>query len=267
MAVSRLQTLVDDAKRRKGRWRLTRDHEVEYRGLGPDEELTLRGPLVALEPGRLLFAATEKTSDQKTVTRIVKLDGEWSVDARNRIVFTVEKESGRSDELLFTSGWRLGDKLEIIYSYKQTELKTRRRLDRELVISGEWDLSEKQRLVFLVGGDDRSRLRFRGAFQTPSILAKAGEIRWQIGAEGRAGRQTKTLTFFGKWKVSRTFGLSFELETGEAKKRVLNFGGEWNVDSARSISVNLRSPKGERLGVEVIFSRSFFKDGELFVRL
>lgn len=267
MALTRLQTLVDDAKRRKGRWRLTRDHEIAYRGEGREEEFSLQGPLIAAEPGRLLFSASEKTSDQKTVTQIVRVDGEWKADSRNRIIFVVEKESGRADELTFSSGWKLNDRYELIYSYKQTQLKTRKRLDRELVFSGEWDLSEKNRLAFLIGGDDRSRLRFRGAFQTPSILAKAGEIRYQLGVEGRAGRQPRTLTFFGKWKVSRTLGLSFELEAGRKRKRVWRFGGEWNLDRANRVAVQLLSGDGERLGAEVIFTRDFFKDGELFVRL
>lgn len=267
MAVSRLKQLIDDAKNRRGRWRLTRDHEIEYRGDGPHEEFRVRGPVVAVEPGRLVFSATEKTSGQKTVTRLIKLNGEWKADAKNRIVFTVEREAGRRDQLTFSSNWHLNNRYDIVYTYRTTALKTRRRLERELVFSGHWDLSERKRLAFLIGSDDRSRLRFRGAFQTPSILAKSGEIRYQAGFEGRAGRQTRTLAFFGKWKVSRRFGLSFELETGEKKKRLLNFVGEWNLDDARRMAVSLHSPAGDPLGLEVLFSRDFFEDGEFFVRL
>ena len=55
--------------------------------------------------------------------------------------------------------------------------------------------------------------------------------------------------------------------TDEKKKRTVTFGGEWSLSGSNRVSVSLRSSKGEALGVEVVFSRDFFRDGEFFLRL
>ena len=76
------------------------------------------------------------------------------------------------------------------------------------------------------------------------------------------------MVLFGKWKISRDFGLNFELETDGTRRQTLSFGGEYNFDDSRQMAINLSSSQGERLGVEVIFTQDFFgKDGQAFVRL
>ena len=267
MKLTRLNDLIENGKALKGRWEVTPGHEVRYRAEGKEEEIVVRGSLVAAEPGSLVISVTERQSDQKVVTSLLKLTGSWSVNAENQIRFEVEKGSGKKDTLTLKGAWSVNGANEIIYSYQKAGLKTKNKTTHELAFTGHWDLSEKSRLTYLIGGDTDSALRFRGTFQSASILAKKGEIRYQIGVEMLGKRRTRTVALFGKWKVSRDLGLDFEMRHGD-RRRVLVFGGEYHLDPSRRVTVNLRSEAGKPLGTEVILSRDIFgKDGQFFVSL
>ena len=110
--------------------------------------------------------------------------------------------------------------------------------------------------------------RFRGAFQTKSILAKTGEIRYQIGVEAAGRRQLRTVTLFGRWLVSRDLGLSFETESADGIRRSILFGGDFRLNGRDQISVNLKHRGGTPLGVELVLTRELFDgDGNVFLRL
>ena len=268
MKLTKLNDLIEGGRGKKGRWELTSNHEVVYKSEGLDEEIRFMGSLIAAEPDALVLAVTERQSDQKVVTGLTKLSGAWKANARNQLLFEVEKEGGKKDVLTFRSGWKLDDRNRIVYSYEQTSLKKKQGLLREILFDGHWDLSEKNRLVYLVGGNSDSAFRFRGAFQTRSVFAKKGEIRYQLGAEINGRYKPREIILFGKWKVSRDLGLSFEIDEGRDKKRSLSFGGEVNLNGGKQISVELKSRKGEPLGFEVIFTKDFAgRDGQAFLRL
>ncbi len=250
-----------------GRWTLGPHHELRYQSEDLNEEFNIKGSLIAAEPEALVFAVTERQEDQNIVTSIHKLAGTWRANAKNQLVFEVEKESGRNDVLTFKGEWEIGKRNQIVYTYEQTDLKTKKKINRELVFQGYWELSEKNRLTYLFAGDSSSAFRFRGAFQTASILAKKGEIRYQIGAEVRGRHKLKTLALFGKWKFSRSLGLLFEIE-GSERKNTLIFGGEFRLREDETITVNLKSQTGKPLGVELVFTKDFFGgDGQAFIRL
>ncbi|MBP9733613.1 MAG: hypothetical protein KBD07_04480, partial [Candidatus Omnitrophica bacterium] len=157
----------------------------------------------------------------------------------------------------------------------------------QLVFRGAWELTQKNQITYVLEADTDSAFRFRGAFQTPSILAKSGEIRFVIGAEaagkaaalrrrgaGRtraAGKGVQTVTFFGSWKFGRDFALKFELDEGPGRrKRVFKFGGDWTYLKGRTLSANLRNERGKQLGFELLWTRSFALargDGEIFARI
>ncbi len=122
-------------------------------------------------------------------------------------------------------------------------------------------------MAYTLGGDSDSNLRFRASYQTKSIYAKKGEIRYQIGMEVLGKRRLQAVILFGKWKVSRDLGLQFEMSRGP-RKRTITFGGEYSLGASGRVAVNLRSEEGSSLGVEVILTRDIFgKDGQFFVRL
>ena len=212
MKLTRLNELIEDGKKVKGRWVLTPGHELQYKSEGKNEEIKLKGSLVAAEPDALIFSVTERQNDQRIVTSLVKLSGEWKLNPENQILFEVEKETGRNDTLTLTGGWKVGESHELVYRWEETRLKTKKRQIRTLVFRGFWELSEKNRLTYYLGADSGSALKVRGAFQTHSILAKDGEIRYQIGVEAAARKNAQVIVLFGKWKISRDLGLLFEIE-------------------------------------------------------
>ncbi len=267
MKLTKLNELLENGKVVKGRWEITPDHQVQYRREGKDEEILVKGSLVAAEPDALVLSVSERQSDQKIITSLVRLSGLWRVNLKNQIAFEVAKKSGSKDLLTFKSGWRVNENHELVYTYKQTNLKTKTKSLQELQFGGTWEISEKNRLVYALGGDTDSTLRFRGSFQTKSIYAKKGEIRYQIGAEVLGKRRLQSIAFFGKWKVSRDLSLEFEMKSGSRKKSIL-FGGQYRLGSSREIAVNLKSEQGSPLGVELILTRDILSgDGQWFIRL
>lgn len=268
MRSTRLNDLVENSRGTRGHWELGPNHEVRYRSDKKDEEFGFKSSILAAEPEALVLSLTERQSDQKTVTRIVKLAGAWRLDPKNRIVFEAEKKDGRTDTLIFTGTWQVGPGQEILYTYDTTDLKTKRKTSRTLVFSGYWDISKDRRLVYRLSGDTGSAFSFRGAFQTKSILAKKGEIRYQAGVEAGGKHRLRTIALFGKWKLSKSLALSFEIKYADGRKRAILFGAERALGRGRDIAVRLESRQGSPLGIEVIFTRDFFsKDGQVFVRL
>jgi len=263
-----LNQIEEEGETLEGEWQLDKFHELIYRERGGKKEARLKGTLIEAEAGALVFSATVKESEKKTTTGLFKLTGDWRIDRKNRVVFEVERKFEKKDRLTFQGTWELGPHYEILYSYETARLRTKTKAVHQLVFKGKWDLSERHRLAFLIEGATNSQLRFRGAFQTQSILAKEGEIRYQIGVEIEGQRRLQTLTFFGKWKISRDLELSFEIEYGGGEKRTLSFGGTYFFRDDTSLEVKLKARDGKPLGVEVIFTREFFgKDGRFFLRL
>ena len=268
MRLTKLDDLIEINPSAKGRWELTPNHEVQYKSHGKDEEFKFKGSIIAAEPDALIVSVTEKQSNQKIVTSLGKLQGSWKLNSKNRIVFEIEKEKGKKDSLTFKGGWRINDSNEIVYTYRRTDLKPKRRITRELVFHGFWDISDHHRLTYLLGGDSDSVFRFRGAFQTKSILAKRGELRYQAGIEINGKHKIQTIALFGKWKVSHDLELSFEVEYADGARKTITFGGEYALSDDSRITANLKTEQGKPLGIELIFTKDLFKkDGQAFIRL
>lgn len=268
MKLTNLNQLIEENQRLKGRWELSPNHELRYKSRDLDEEIAFRGSLLAAEPDALVVSYAQSQSDQKVVRRLAGLAGAWRLDPKNRIVFEVEKEDGKKDTLTFQGTWQVGKSNELIYRYIQQDLKTRRKLTRELTFKGFWDISDKNRLAYWLGAGSNGVFRFRGAFQTGSILAKKGEIRYQAGVEVNGRHKIQDIILFGKWKLSRNLDLSFEIEYEDGKKKVITFGGEYALDGNHRVMVNLKNQDRRPLGLELILTKDFFnKDGEAFLRL
>ena len=169
--------------------------------------------------------------------------------------------------LTLTGEWELNDRHEIVYTYSRKQLKTKTTDVQELVFKGYWDIPGSYRLTYYVGGDSNNAFAFKGAFETVSVRAKEGELRYQIGVQVKGQRRLKTIGLFGRWKVSKDLSLDFEYDCGEAK-RTITFGGEYQLRDDRTVAVNLKHTSGKGLGVELILQQDIFgKDGQSFVRL
>ncbi len=258
MKLTRLNELIDRAQIVKGRWFFGRNNELQYRTDGPAKEIKLKGSLIAAEPDALVFAYTETQSGDVTVKRTGKLSGSWKLDSKNRIQFEVEREDGRNDRLTLQGGWTVNDFHQLVCTYT----------GQELVFDGYWDITEANRLTYYLGGDTENAFRFRGAFQTKSILARVGAIRYQIGVEAAGKPRLKTIALFGKWIVSRDFGLSFEVGYGDGRRKQIAFGGDYRLANDTEIAVKLKSQAGKPLGVELILTKELFSGkGSAFVRV
>lgn len=267
MKLSKFNQLIEDGEEAQGKWEITPNHEVQYKKNGKDEEIKVRGSLIAAEPDALVIGVTERQSDQTVTTSIYKLTGTWHANPKNQLVFEVEKEEGKNDVLTFRAGWKINDQRKIVYTYNQTNLKTKKKESEELSFEGYWDISDKNRLTYFLSENSESAFRFRGGFQTQSILAKKGEIRYQVGVEVSGQHKVQTIGLFGKWKVSHDLALDFEIDY-EDGKRSITFGGEYALGDDSTVEVNLKSQEGNPLGVDLVLTKDIFgKDGQVFVRL
>ena len=266
MKLNKLNDLIEDGEAVKGRWEITPDHDIQYKKNGDVEEIKVSGSLVSAEPGALVIGVTERQTDQKIVTSIYKLTGTWKANPQNQLVFEIAKENGKNNALLFRSKWKINDQHQIVYTYDQVNLKKKKKESQELSFEGYWDISEKNRVTYFLGGDSDSAFRFRGAFQTKSILAKRGEIHYQIGVLVSGKHKIQTIGLFGKWKLARNLDLSFEIDYEDSKRSIV-FGGEYSLDKESQVILNLRSEEGKALGVEVILEKDIFDgDGQVFMR-
>ncbi len=212
--------------------------------------------LAAAEPDALVLSVTERENDKRTVTRMMRVNGKWRVGAANALEFALDKSEEKKGVVSFGADWRVNKDNEIEVSFGS---------DRA-ALKGVWDVADRNTLVYQIRRGSGEELHFRGAFQTKSILAKKGEIRYQIGAEASRKKRTNTVTLFGKWILSRDLGLSFEIEYANGKRRAILFGGDCRMDVDNTIRVELVARKNKPLGVELILTKEI-TDGSVFVRL
>ena len=254
----------------KGRWELGPGHRLAYRRDEDSrlEELEFETSLIAAEPEALVLSVSGKQKDGKMVTRTARLGGAWRLNERNQIEFEVERKSGPNDVLTFRGSWKVDDQNEIIYTWRRTTGKRKTTELGTLTFKGFWSLSGNQRLTYTLEGASDETFRFTGAFQTKSILAKKGEIRYQLGATLEGKRRARTLTLFGKWKLSDKLELVFEIESEKGRKSELRFGAEYQFTKDLACAAKLTGRQGEPLGVELILTRDFLDgNAEAFVRL
>lgn len=195
------------------------------------------------------------------MSRTARVSGEWQVDEKNRLAFFVDKKHARPDRLTLSGSWELNGSQQLTYRIANTPLKTKTRREQTLIFDGHWDISPKNRLVYSLSGRDGGELDLRGAFQTRSIAAKSGEVRYQLGAGAERRRRGNTLVLFGKWKLSRELALEFEMKRG-----ALSFGAVFTAAENKISASLLRS--GKSTGLQVLFERPFRGgDGLLFIEL
>ncbi len=261
-----LNQLIQARQRIRGTWKLGPNHELQYRRLGADESVVLKGELFAAEPTGLVFQITEQFQEGGFVDRLLTLQGRWQADAQNRLNFLVEREKGRNDRLTFQGAWEVGEGQQVLYRV-QKDLREDKEA-RLLRFQGYWGLSGSNQLAYVLDSSSDSSFRFRGAFQTFSVQAKKGQIRYQIGIELQGKSRLKTITLFGKWKLSRDLALDFELEYGDGLARAITFGAVYGIRPGGTVEARLIGRDGRPLGLEILFSQEFLKgQGEAFVRL
>jgi hypothetical protein len=269
LRVNELNELIIDAETIRGRWHLEDGREITYRVRREDdgtETIRVSGILVAAEAGGLLISLTQERTRGALSAGLIKLTGHWRADENNRILFDVAGHYGRSGSLILTGEWEIGPSHEIVYSYARAKAGAEE--IQKLVFKGIWDIDDGRCITYRLEGSTDCVLKFRGTFQTRSILAKEGALRYQIGIEIEGRPEIRTLALFGKWKLSRTLEIFFEMEYAGGRKQTIVFGGVYSPSPDFGISVMLKTRSGESLGVEVVLTEEVFDGrGEMFLRL
>ena len=254
-----------------GRWSLTDNHDLaltldQTSSQREGDVLVLKGNLLYAESDALGFSVTTHQKDGQK-TRTLRLEGRWETDPRNRLAFYLEKERGSEDALRFESAWETGKQNELIYRYTKRSLFGGPKVEQSLGFRGFWEISARDRLTYRLDAQGHSVFRFRATLESKSLLAKEGEIRYQIGIElaGRKNPLERTVTLFGKWKVNRDFSLDFELDRPEKPQR-FRFGATYRLVGDDEISFSLEDERGRPFGIEVRFRKADVA-AELFLRL
>lgn len=269
MRVDHLNRLIRDGQTLEGEWEITPRHKIRYRRKGNREELNIVGDLAGAGPNSLAFRLNQESQDGDTRKRQLELKGRWQADAQNRLTFRAEQERGPEEVLTLEGAWELGAQNEILYRFKRTDLKTRSRSLHLIRFDGFWELGEDRRLAYVLDTDSGSAFRFRGAFQTASVLQKRGSLRYQLGVEAAGrGEGLKSVTLFGKWKLSRDLALEFEVPYAGGFHRAITFGAAYAWDPKTSVTARLTTLQGSPLGLELSLHREFLNgNGQAFVRL
>lgn len=294
MRYRKLSDLQRDVETFEGKWELSPKHELTYRErrrgtASCAADVSFKAALVAAEPDALVVSVTVKEDEKRTVTGLVKLAGKWALDEKNRITFSVKKTFDRYDTLTFQGAWEVNKSHEVVYAFASKQVlsgsgKRRRRITKvkqELVFKGEWQFFEKNKLTYQIGADSGSAFHFRGTFETKSILAKEGAIRYQAGVEyktawGARKRLTRTIVLFGKWKLSDDLALSYEIEYANGRRSEMRVGADMAMPGIGGplgrvlpdrVSAGLVSQTGKPLGLEIVLSKEFFDgNAQFFVR-
>ena len=256
-----------------GKWSLTSNHDLKLflrrsKSEPFRENITLQGKLISVDAGELVFAAHGMTEEGRSETRLLKLEGIWRADDQNRLTFQLKKGDPEAP-LTFQGAWEIGEYHELLYRYQKKDPLTSEKKEELLSFRGAWEIREKDYLTYLLGLDGKSRFDFQAALQSPSLLGKKGEIRYQIGIR-LSGRRTllREVVLFGKWKVSKDFSLSFEVEYEERRRHAIFFSTSYRLGERNELIFSLKDERGRGLGIEVTFTRSFFEgEGKAFLRL
>lgn len=268
MKITELNDLIERNRTVQGRWSLNDGHEVVYREKDPRRQVRFKASILDVKPASLILRHTFREEDRKMVSRIHELIGKWRLDNKNRITFLIQRKNGKNDVLTFRNAWNVNKNHEIEYAYRETALKTKTKKWQRLVFKGFWDVPGKNRLVYWISQDSDSYFRFRGAFQTRSLRAKKGEIRYQAAITLEDKVRTQNIILSGKWKYSRAYGLFFEIKYSNGRKHAVEFGGYYHLSKNDRIEIRLKTPAGKPLGLELILTKDFLKgQGKAFTRL
>ncbi len=273
-----------------GTWKLNEKHDLEF-GIHassvwfPGMTLTFKTGLISAKANELVFSARISDGEGGVMGSALAFSGKWQADKNNRITFRITRYTGKSNRLVFQGAWQVGRRNELFYTYSTEKLKKKEKEEFSFGLKGSWALGAR-RLVYVLGSsttDDRrlntddislrssSVLSFSAALQTPSIVAKAGEIRYSVGIRFTSGGKEKKLlrsvAIYGTWKLGRDLALGFEAESTVREKNVISFTAEKLIFDNGKLTVGLKTEDGRKFGGEVTFTKALARDVELFASL
>lgn len=255
----------------RGRWSLNKNHDLvltldKWRRQRVGDELTLQGQIVAASANSISFAVTTRSKKNIATRSILKLQGIWQADERNRLTFRIKKGEGKHDTLTFDGIWEINKKHRIVYRYEKVQLIRKRRLKKTLIFEGHWDIARRNRLSYEISRQAKSAFEFRtdiGVLDKNYIKYRIG-----IGVSNKKQPIRRVITLFGKWKIKRNVGLLFEIEYEKGKAKAIIFGADAKLTKRDKVRFRLKNRLRKDLGMELKLSRKLLRgDGEAFLKL
>ncbi len=219
---------------------------------------------------------TESKTNRQSL-RLLKVKGTWRANDYNELCFEVTCRKGPPEAYTFKGSWKLNNNQQIEYTSKDGR-------DR-LTFKGYWNISSANRLVYMLEGSSSSRFEFKVQLESPIIYPKKGEIRYRIGVGIRQSRKpegsglasdsqirltasSQVLILYGEWKFGRDLGLIFQMDYGQGKIKVIEFGAEVTF-GRNKVNFALKNKFGKPLGIMLTMTHKFLKalDVESFIRL
>jgi hypothetical protein len=224
------------------------------------ERLRLKGRWDLDKKHNLIFTLAAGGKDQTYRLRRISLKGKWQADKYNRLQFLIKQGQSFSKPLTFKGTWQVKNN-SLIYTYRIEGPKTKKKQTKNLRFQGFWEINQKNRLTYILDAKNNSYFEFKTYLETPSIIGKAGTIKYRagIGVKGSKLFKIETITLYGVWKFQRKTGLSFEMDYGQAQVKAIRFGAFVRISKKNKVSFALRSREGKDLGLSLEFRRTFFK--------
>ncbi len=195
--------------------------------------------------------------------RILKLKGTWHANDYNELVFEVTGHKGSPETYTFKGSWKLNKNQQIEYTFEDGR--------DTLIFKGYWNVSSVNRLVYFLEGSSTSRFEFKVQLESPTLYPKKGEIRYRIGIGLRQSRLTapnQILILYGEWKFGRNLGLTFQMDYGQGRIKIIEFGAEVTFGPNKVIFA-LKNELGKSVGITLTMTHKFLEhlDAEVFLRL
>jgi hypothetical protein len=255
----------------KGSWSLTPDHRLRFtldksgrRTFG--DKLDFHADIIGADSGAVLFGITTITKDLVRSTYVLRLEGSWKADRRNRLTFSVKREKNASDILTFCAKWEVDKSNSIIYKYESSRLLKKIGRVHSLTLNGYWDMNRPGRISYVMNADTASGFEFNASI---ARLA-AGYIKCAVGAgiSGRLSPSLRTIKLTGQWGFRKGSGIVFEIGYEDGRTHAIIFSADVKLSSKNTVSLRLRSrPDGSDLGASVELARDVFDgEGQMFLR-
>jgi hypothetical protein len=250
----------------KGKWALDKDHNLvltlnKWGNQIAGNKLTIESELIDAKDNMLSFAVTSKDSENHTHIYIVKLGGRWQADKYNRLSFDVEKEKGITDRITLKGAWEVNKQNEIIYTYEKSTRGKEEKTTKTVTLKGYWEIAGKHRIIYVLNKEIESELDFKVSVGKPADRG----LQYELGVGVVPSK--KTITLFGRWKVSKNLGLLFEMPYEEGKVHSVVLGGWGKLGKNHKLELRLENKIGEDLGIDVKLSRKILEgQGEAFIR-
>ena len=248
-----------------GNWSLDRNHNLIFtldkeNNQQAKDKLKFEGKIIDAKDNKLVLELATKDCRGNPHFYLLKLTGSWRIDKHNRLNFIVTKETGQVDQLKFCGSWDINKQNQLIYTYTQTQLKTKEKLIHSLAFKGYWNITKKNRLTYILNKETGLCFNFRVGVAKP--LKRGLEYEVAIGATAK-----KKFTLYGSWKINQALGLLFEMPYEEGKIRNILFGANCSIDKQTNLNLKVKNTAGGNMGFDLKLSKMFLHNiGECYIK-